>query len=41
MKGEMEKASQQAEQGLVRRLQAQGTTLAAGRDWTEHRRASS
>jgi hypothetical protein len=31
MKGEMEKASQQAEQGLVRRLQAQGTTLAAGR----------
>jgi hypothetical protein len=41
MKGEMEKASQQAEQGLVRRLQAQGTTLAAGRDWTKHRRASS
>lgn len=31
MKGEMEKASQQAEQGLIRRLQAQGTTLAAGR----------
>jgi hypothetical protein len=31
MKGEMEKASQQAEKGLVRRLQAQGTTLAAGR----------
>ena len=31
MKGEMEKASQQAEQGLVRRLQAQGTTLSAGR----------
>ena len=31
MKGEMERASQQAEQGLVRRLQAQGTTLAAGR----------
>jgi len=31
MKGEMEKASQQAEQGLVRRLQAQGSTLAAGR----------
>ena len=31
MKGEMEKASQQAEQGLVKRLQAQGTTLAAGR----------
>jgi hypothetical protein len=31
MKGEMEKASQQAEQGLVRRLQAQGTALAAGR----------
>ena len=31
MKGEMDKASQQAEQGLVRRLQAQGTTLAAGR----------
>jgi hypothetical protein len=31
LKGEMEKASQQAEQGLVRRLQAQGTTLAAGR----------
>jgi hypothetical protein len=27
----MEQASQQAEQGLVRRLQAQGTTLAAGR----------
>jgi hypothetical protein len=31
MKGEMDKASQTAEQGLVRRLQAQGTTLAAGR----------
>jgi hypothetical protein len=31
MKGEMERASQQAEQGLARRLQAQGTTLAAGR----------
>jgi hypothetical protein len=31
MKGEMEKASQQAEQGLVKRLQAQGTTLSAGR----------
>jgi hypothetical protein len=31
MKGEMEKASQQAEQGLIRRLQAQGSTLAAGR----------
>jgi hypothetical protein len=31
MKGEMDKASQQAEQGLIRRLQAQGTTLAAGR----------
>jgi len=31
LKGEMDKASQQAEQGLVRRLQAQGTTLAAGR----------
>jgi hypothetical protein len=31
MKGELEQASQQAEQGLVRRLQAQGTTLAAGR----------
>jgi hypothetical protein len=31
MKGEMDKASQAAEQGLVRRLQAQGTTLAAGR----------
>ena len=31
MKGEMEKASQAAEQGLVRRLQAQGSTLAAGR----------
>jgi hypothetical protein len=31
LKGEMERASQQAEQGLVRRLQAQGTTLAAGR----------
>jgi hypothetical protein len=31
MKGEMDKASQQAEQGLVRRLQAQGTTLSAGR----------
>jgi len=31
MKGEMEKASQQAEQGLVRRLQTQGATLAAGR----------
>jgi len=31
MKGEMDKASQQAEQGLVRRLQAQGSTLAAGR----------
>ena len=31
MKGEMERASQQAEQGLVRRLQAQGTTLSAGR----------
>jgi hypothetical protein len=31
LKGEMEKASQKAEQGLVRRLQAQGTTLAAGR----------
>ena len=31
LKGEMEKASQQAEQGLVKRLQAQGTTLAAGR----------
>ena len=30
-KGEMDKASQQAEQGLVRRLQAQGSTLAAGR----------
>lgn len=31
MKGEMERASQQAEQGLVKRLQAQGTALAAGR----------
>jgi hypothetical protein len=31
MKGEMERASQQAEQGLVKRLQAQGTTLSAGR----------
>ena len=31
MKGEMDKASQQAEQGLVKRLQAQGTTLSAGR----------
>jgi hypothetical protein len=31
MKGEMDKASQQAEKGLVRRLQAQGSTLAAGR----------
>lgn len=31
MKGEMDKASQQAEQGLIRRLQAQGSTLAAGR----------
>jgi hypothetical protein len=31
MKGELEKASQAAEQGLVRRLQAQGTALAAGR----------
>ena len=31
MKGELEQASQQAEQGLVRRLQAQGTTLASGR----------
>jgi len=31
MKGEMDKASQAAEQGLVRRLQAQGSTLAAGR----------
>jgi hypothetical protein len=31
LKGEMDKASQQAEQGLVRRLQAQGTALAAGR----------
>jgi hypothetical protein len=31
MKGEMDKASQQAEQGLVRRLQTQGTTLSAGR----------
>lgn len=30
-KGEMDKASQKAEQGLVKRLQAQGTTLAAGR----------
>ena len=30
-KGEMDKASQAAEQGLVRRLQAQGSTLAAGR----------
>ena len=31
MKGEMDKASQQAEQGLIKRLQAQGTTLSAGR----------
>jgi hypothetical protein len=31
LKGEMDKASQAAEQGLVRRLQAQGATLAAGR----------
>jgi hypothetical protein len=31
MKGEMDKASQEAERGLIRRLQAQGTTLAAGR----------
>jgi hypothetical protein len=31
LKGEMEQASQKAELGLVRRLQAQGTTLAAGR----------
>ena len=31
MKGQMEKASQDAEQGLIRRLQAQGGTLAAGR----------
>jgi hypothetical protein len=31
LKGEMEQASQQAEQGLIRRLQAQGATLAAGR----------
>ena len=31
MKGQMEKASQDAEQGLIRRLQAQGSTLAAGR----------
>jgi hypothetical protein len=31
MKGEMEKASQDAERGLIRRLQAQGSTLAAGR----------
>jgi hypothetical protein len=31
MKGELDKASQAAEQGLVRRLQAQGSTLAAGR----------
>jgi hypothetical protein len=31
MKGEMEKASQDAERGLIARLQAQGSTLAAGR----------
>ncbi len=31
MKGEMDKASQAAERGLVSRLQAQGTTLSAGR----------
>ena len=31
LKGENEKASQDAERGLIRRLQAQGTTLAAGR----------
>jgi hypothetical protein len=31
LKGEMDQASQRAEQGLVRRLQAQGSTLAAGR----------
>ena len=31
MKGEMDKAAQTAQEGLVRRLQAQGTTLAAGR----------
>ena len=30
-KGEMEKATQDAERGLISRLQAQGTTLAAGR----------
>ncbi len=31
LKGEVEKASQQAEEGLVKRLQAQGTVLSAGR----------
>ena len=31
MKGQMEKASQDAERGLIARLQAQGSTLAAGR----------
>ena len=31
LKGELEQASQKAEEGLVRRLQAQGATLAAGR----------
>jgi len=31
LKGEYEKASQDAERGLIRRLQAQGGTLAAGR----------
>jgi hypothetical protein len=31
MKGEMDKASQEAQNLLVRRLQAQGSTLAAGR----------
>ena len=31
LKGEMDKASQDAEKGLITRLQAQGITLAAGR----------
>jgi hypothetical protein len=40
MKGEMDKASQQAEQGLVRRLQSTGHYSSCWSFWTEHRRAS-
>jgi hypothetical protein len=41
MKGEMERASQQAEQGLVKTPSSTGHYSLCWSFWTEHRRASS